>query len=200
MKRIAFVDLDGVVADGAERFKRAEAKKQTFLAECRAEPIVIDDDRPKRAKEATDLYWREVFNPEYVSMDTLIDGAVEAISFIECYPTDVEGYDVIYLTSRPETMRKATYDWLYEHELSGPLLIMKTSAFIKGYVKTVPWKAGIIQTLASLFGTTHVLFVDDEQANRDALVEAGGSFDHLIVVSSLADAVGKLKEKEKMEG
>jgi hypothetical protein len=193
MKRIAFVDLDGVVANAEARFVQAEEVKQAWLDKARS--ILLSIGKMEE-REATNFYWRAVFDPEQVPLDTLIDGAVEAISFIERYPSDIEGYNVIYLTSRPESMRKATYDWLYGYELSGPLLIMKTSAFIKGYIKTVPWKAGIVQTIASLFNTTHVLFIDDEQTNRDALVEAGGSFEHLIVASSLADAVGKLKEQE----
>lgn len=185
--KLAIIDLDGVVANAEARFAKAEEVKRTYLREQEKDHTKIHyGDALER--EANNVYWKTVFTPELVSLDTLIEHATEAIQFIEQF--DQDSYQVFYLTSRPETMRQATEDWLLEHQLSGPKLIMKPSA--AQYVKTVTWKALTVQMLASLYQATHVLFVDDEQTNRDAVIAHGGSHEHIIVASSLADAVAKL--------
>jgi len=186
MTQLAIIDLDGVIADNTKRFEKAEEAKQAFLAECRAEPIVIDDDRFKRAKEATNLYWQTVFTPDLVALDTLIEGAGEAIEMIE------KQYDVIYLTSRPETMRLATHEWLWHYSLSGPRLIMKPPA--AQYVKTVTWKALTIQMLVSLFEASEVLIVDDEGANLAELQKYDIS--NMRLCSSLAEVVKPVEKTE----
>lgn len=183
--KLAIIDLDGVVADATARFAKAEEAKQRY-----AETHEIFDLSISRQREATDLYWREVFNPEYVPMDTLIDGVNEAL-------LDVQhaGYKVIFLTSRPGSMRDATAYWLFEHTVydGDDELIMKTSAF--QYTKTTVWKAGMVQTLASLYHASQVLVVDDEQANMDVIVQYATVppvVPELMIAYSLAEAVAKL--------
>ncbi len=156
--RLAIVDIDGVIADATGRFAKAEEAKQAYLNEMKE--LQITDDRG-----TTDTYWQTVFNPEHVPLDTLIEGADAAIEQLE------KRYDVIYLTSRPERMRAATYEWLVDMRLSGPRIIMKASAF--QYVKTVVWKAGMVQTLAALYHAHSVIFVDDEENAWTALKNAG---------------------------
>lgn len=174
--KLAIIDLDGVIADATARFAKAEEVKQAWL--------------DKTTLDVTNVYWRAVFNPEYVPLDTLIDGVVEAISFIERYPSDQHGYDVIYLTSRPESMREATYNWLFEHELSGPKLVMKAPAF--QYTKTTVWKAGMVQTLEALYGATDLLIVDDEQVNINEHLKYFSAVQTREICKSLSEAVAKL--------
>ncbi len=149
--KLAFIDLDGVIADSTARFDHAE-----FVATMRY-------TKSTQSKLWTDLYWRTVFHPDHLVLDTVIDGVRDALTQLE------EDYDsVIFLTSRPESMRAATVAWLEQHlevHTRELLLIMKPSAF--QYVKTVTWKAGTIHQLAAYYSATDVLVVDDEQANLD---------------------------------
>src|SRR2546421_12075830 len=88
---------------------------------------------------ATDTYWRTVFNPEHVPLDTVIEGALDAMAWLS-----LEGYEVVIVTSRPESMREATRRWLFDQgKWNAKAIIMKTPAF--QYTKTVVWKAGMVQ-------------------------------------------------------
>ena len=136
------------------------------------------------------VYWRAVFNPAYVSLDTPIDGVNEALLDIQH-----EGYKVIFLTSRPESMRDATAFWLFGHSVydGDDELVMKAGAF--QYTKTTVWKAGMVQTLSTLYHASYVLVVDDEQSNLDEIVRHATVppvVPGLMIAYSLAEAVAKL--------
>ena len=189
--KLAIVDLDGVVANADMRFAKAEEAKQAREKEIEFTGMT----EAQIQRECSGTFWQTVFTPELVALDTLIDGVVEAISFLERYPTDDSGYRVIFLTSRPESMRKATDNWLFEHELQGPRLLMKAPAF--QFTKTLTWKVGMVQTLCQFYDADELLFIDDEKKHREATMDAFlGSDIDVIVASSLADAFEKLKEDE----
>lgn len=173
MTKVAFIDLDGVVANADARFALAE---QTANAK---------HDQVLSRGSWTDLYWRTVFTPEHLTLDTLIDGAKDAL-----YELEQEGYQTVFLTSRPEHMREATQRWLFQHELEAPedWLVMKPAAF--QYVKTVVWKAGTIMQLAAMLGADEVLVIDDEQMNLDELQQYSHPF-KLKCCKSLALSDGK---------
>jgi phosphoglycolate phosphatase-like HAD superfamily hydrolase len=139
--KLAVVDLDGVVADSTERFQRATCENGS-----------ID--------------WQVAFDPALVSLDTLIPGTLEAIDFLES-----KGYEVVFLTSRPESMREATEEWLGLHDHDGYEVMMKPEE--KKYVKTVTWKAEEVARLASIPGVQEVLFIDDEKKNCEAVRALG---------------------------
>ncbi len=194
--KLAIIDLDGVVADPEARFKRAEEAKQAFLqeAESRFETVLHEGTTNK---QAIDLYWRTVFTPELVSLDTPIEGAREAMNKLM-----EEGYLLIYLTSRPELMRWTTLAWLGDHDIlhhvdGGNIvpikLVMKPPA--AQYVKTVVWKALTIQMLVSLYGAEEVLVVDDEAANMAELQKYDVS--HMRLCSSLAEAIAPPPENDR---
>lgn len=182
MSSICIVDLDGVVCDNTRRFEKAEEAKQAALVD---RSIQLGE----RQKTATQRFWDTAFTPGLVALDTLIEGAIDALADIA-----FSGFDIVTLTSRPESMREATRQWLFDrgYPVDEPL-IMKAPAF-----QTVTWKAGMVQTLAALYEAENVLFVDDEQANRTAVMDSylDGSIE-LIVASSLAEALEKLKEDEE---
>jgi ribonucleotide monophosphatase NagD (HAD superfamily) len=79
MTSLAIIDLDGVIAENTERFARA-------------------------TKPSGGIDWSVAFDPTLVVLDTLIAGADQAVTRLE----NKHGYAVIFLTSRPETMREAT--------------------------------------------------------------------------------------------
>src|SRR5260221_1413319 len=174
--KLAVIDLDGVVANATARFEQAKAD---------AEAAFVEQAYEKR--EYDNGYWRAVFNPAYVSLDTPIDGVNEALLDIQ-----QEGYKVIFLTSRPEDMRDATAHWLFEHTVydGDDELIMKAPAF--QYVKTTVWKAGMVQTLEALYGATDLLIIDDEQANINEHLKYFSNIQTREICKSLAEAVAKL--------
>lgn len=177
--KLCICDLDGVVADNTERFKRAEEAKQKFLADFQTDhakrmDFILSGKRPEKA--ANDLYWSTAFTPQLVALDTIIPGAKEALETLRFK----RGYEIMFLSSRPMGMRLATERWLFENDvlfffsMGGPLgrtaLMMKAPGF--QYVKTVTWKAGMIWTLAGLYGTDEIMFIDDESANLEAAMDA----------------------------
>ncbi len=166
--KLCVCDLDGVLADNTARFARAEQERQAFLQEMDIDPEDADKTPAKLIeKEATNLYWRTVFSPELVPLDTLIEGAIDAMAQLS-----LKGYEVVILTSRPESMREATMRWLFDQgKWNAKAIIMKAPAF--QYVKTVIWKAGMIQTLAALYIADDLIVIDDEQVNIDELHKHG---------------------------
>ncbi len=184
--KLAVIDLDGVIADPAERFKRAEEAKQVFLqeAEARFETVLHEGTTNK---QASDLYWRTVFTPELVNLDTLMPDVNHNLVWLY-----QQQYKVIFLTSRPEHMRGATEEWLSGHVVSTPgvedILVMKPPA--AQYVKTVMWKALTIQMLIALYGAEEALIVDDELANLQELQKYDVS--RMRLCRSLAEAIAPI--------
>jgi len=180
--KIAFVDIDGVVANADARFKQAMADADAVF-----------EGRSYEQREYNDYYWRAVFNPDYIPLDTLIDeGVNEALLALQ---EGDRGYKIIFMTSRPESMSHATRLWLFEHTVydTDDDLILKPSAF--QYTKTPVWKAGMVQTLARLYHASQVLVIDDEQFNLDEIVKQATQppvVPGLMIAKSLAEAVAKL--------
>ena len=136
-------------------------------------------DSTERFKKATTngkTNWDIAFDPALLSLDTLIPGAYDAIDILS-----TRG-DIIYLTSRPESLYDASKARLAEFELDNDLICKPKSA---QYVKTVKWKAEEVKKLALEY--KNVVFIDDEQNNRDA-VEAL-ELPNVFCTSSLASAV-----------
>jgi hypothetical protein len=179
MTRLAIIDVDGIIANVDARFEQAKADAEGAFV-----------DRAYEKRDYDNVYWRAVFNPEYVPMDTLIEGAREAI---DCLLK--ENYTVFFLTSRTEAMRLRTEEWLHNHRIV-PIwehnrLIMKAPAF--QYVKTAVWKAGMVQTLEALYEATDLLIIDDEQANIDEHLKYFSNIQTRELCKSLAEAVAKLQ-------
>lgn len=174
--KLAFIDLDGVIADSTARFQQAEEAKRGFL-----EMQTRFDALPEThaGREATNLYWKTAFDSSLVSLDTLIENADTHIgSFVSA------GWTIIYLTSRPEQMRAATEAWLAQHDLYGPQLVMKLPTF--QFVKTATWKADTVSELAKEAGD--IVAIDDEELNLAAMQRRDGCYR---LYSSLAEAAAK---------
>jgi len=182
MIKLCIIDIDGVVADGTARFQRAEEAKQAY--EQTPESVMRNE------RKGVDIYWQTAFTPELVQLDTPIEGVDQALMDIQ-----ERGYKVIFLTSRPESMSHATVQWLFEHTVydSDDELVLKAPAF--KYTKTPVWKAGMVQTLAHLYGATVVKFIDDEQANWEELLKYTPYADYSLEwFSSLKAAVESIAE------
>jgi hypothetical protein len=197
MTKLAIVDLDGVIIDNTKRMEVAETKREFYrqhLGDCLPDALASPINHASVQKGFDDLlenlYWQTAFNPGLVKLDTLMEGAVEALVALEWQ------YRVIYLTSRPESLRNATNTWLYQHQVystvnsADRLMVMKDSAF--KYTKTVVWKVGIVQTLHRLYGADAIMVIDDSPDIRQGVLDAypeGGDFGLVQVAASLDEAV-----------
>src|SRR5579875_3666894 len=115
MDKMCIVDIDGVVADNTARFAKAEEAKQSYLATL---PTSTDGIG---TREATNLYWRTAFTPDLVALDTLIDSAARDVNALWA-----DGWDIFFLTSRPESMRNATVEWLRANAFPGGSMTAKS--------------------------------------------------------------------------
>jgi len=151
MNKLALIGLDRIIADGTLRFARAD---QTASARY---------DEQTQNREWSDLYWQTAFTPDLVQLDTLIDGAQDALDRLS-----QQGYTIIILTSRPETMRAATLEWLKQHSVPFAYLSMKPPAH--KYTKSRVWLAGKVCELGTMFGAEEVMYVEsDEQVRLEVL-------------------------------
>ena len=199
--KLAIIDLDGVIADNTARFAKAEEAKAEFAAHTYA---TADLDGSKRLHQAAlDVYWKTAFDPSLVPLDTLIDGLPEALNQVSHH-----GYDVLYLTSRPETMRDATVVWMKAHGLTivprnnafgilFPALLMKPAS--QQFVKTLTWKTGIVETLIRLFDVEDLLFVDDEPAICESVAQLPLPCPCVVHVS-LQAALADIQPREEQQG
>ncbi len=148
--KLALIDLDGVVIDATARFARAEEIRQAHLS--------------PTSREANERYWREALDPAYTHLDTLIEGADEHLASLRR-----EGFRIIYLSSRPESMRDATLKWLLEHHLFDDLnlLVLKAPSF--QFKKTIDWYEWMADTLAHAFQSQQVLLISTRPSNLDAM-------------------------------
>ena len=180
MTKLCLIDLDGVVANRDARLAKA---RDVYI-----EKMLDQGREPEPLTYKTGFDWDTLFDPRLVCLDTLIEGTGEALHDLE-----TQGYDLYLLTSRPESMRQATLDWLYSQWVMIPFfsayrLIMRQSAF-QG-VKTPAWKAGMVQMLALFMDAREVAFIDDREENIQAVLKHQDSERYTLkVYASLADAV-----------
>jgi hypothetical protein len=201
MEQIAFIDLDGLVARNDRRFHAADYTRARFLEDRIAEARQTGTFAWEEwGKQATDLYWNTAFSPELVALDTLVDGALEGLDHL----VNGRGYQLIYLTSRPQSMRQATIAWLAEQGIQiGPghaLLVMREQVFSDARVFTKVWKAGIILTLTSMYGVLDVVVIDDTAANLAELEKYRAQFHRLTTARTFDEALAKLHGEYQEEG
>lgn len=171
--KVAFIDLDGVVADSTKRFVLAT------VAKLEAQQSGVGE------REAVDIYWRTALNGEHVPHDELIEGCLVSLTILA-----QQGYCIVYLTSRPEHMRRATETWLNKHNLFiSSVLMLDMKPADKQFTKTVAWKIDRLHELATNMQADEVLFVDDEPPMRVALMDRANDVPYSIkVCSSLVEA------------
>lgn len=146
MTKLAIIDLDGVVVNNAVRAHKARE------AACKH----VDN-----VSEFNDVFWATMFDPALVELDEPVFGSVEMLILLE-----EAGFAVLYLTSRPLTMRDATLLWLAKYGLMfGRDVIMKDFETDR-YTRTDEWKAKQVHNIVTTCQPDFVFFVDDESKNR----------------------------------
>lgn len=142
MNKLAIIDLDGVVFDSSERFKRA-------------------------TRSDGSINWDIAFDPRLCVLDTIIPGAREALAQL-----NRAKWNIVFLSSRPEAMTVATLARLVDEEIvdfriASDQLILKPKK--AQYTKTIYWKNDIVERL--LDGHDQIIFVDDEETHREFVDE-----------------------------
>ncbi len=191
MRKLAVVDLDGVVANNREREAKArEAAKGASR------------------KYWADLYYGTLFDPELVPLDSLV---VETSMHDPAHATRADemvawlmgqGYEIILLSNRPHTMREATEAWLKQHGVLYSELFLKDYGDAERpgyrYMKTVDWKRMMLMQKIigprSIRGDLlQVLIIDDSQEIRYALYTLPQNFYadavNITIKCSLRDAL-----------
>jgi ribonucleotide monophosphatase NagD (HAD superfamily) len=156
--KVAIVDIDGVIACNEDRVRLAK-----FVAK------LIAQSKGQEPHENS-IHWEIAFYPILARLDTPLPGASKALDVLAA-----NGYRVFLLTSRPETMRQETEEWLERHGISikgSHRLIMKDYKYYQ-FTKTAVWKAQTVTTIKERTNAAEVLFIDDEQVNRDAIMALG---------------------------
>jgi phosphoglycolate phosphatase-like HAD superfamily hydrolase len=153
--KLAVIDVDGIIANIDARLAFAW---QVYL---QSVPDTLAFLRTKKHAEKSDIYWQTVYRSDLVELDTLIDGAGEALVELER-----RGYQIIFHTSRPDSMQEATRNWFSRYSLLTPgrRLVMKPSD-MQVYTKLL--KAIAIYSLANYLQVSEVVYVDDKQENID---------------------------------
>jgi hypothetical protein len=161
---LAVIDIDGVIANPDARLAHALSVYMSSI------PDELPQLRTKKCAETSDVYWQTAFRPDLCALDTPVEGALQALSKI-IYGMNITS---LLLTSRPESMRQATEEWLKFHGFIGHVhLVMKPPAATNGRssIVTAIWKAAFIDTWAMLYEAGTVLFVDDSPACRDEVMK-----------------------------
>lgn len=110
--------------------------------------------------------WSIAFHPPLLELDELIAGSEAALEKFE-----QDGWEIIFLSSRPETLRRATRDWLRRHDLlhgqtgEERRIILKPSQH--RWTNTPRWKAEIV--CATGLNRDEVVVVDDAGENLVAI-------------------------------
>lgn len=113
----------------------------------------------KRFEQATHkgkIDWEIAFDPLLLDLDELIVAADQTIEALAA-----EDWTIIYLSSRPENLQRATKNWLKRHGLAQHRLVLKPQHARR--VNTPKWKASVVCTLGAK--AEQVLFVDDDTQN-----------------------------------
>jgi hypothetical protein len=174
--KLCFIDLDGVLVDNSERETEATfAARKCFNFPDEDMRLALPAIRFPEAWKAIFYSKLALYNPAFIELDTLQEGAIEALDALT-----QRGYFTFFLTSRPDTpeLRKATEEWLQKQgfQLDIPCsipghdcLIMKPPAISKGRVFTNVWKASVIQMFAAIYEADSIIVIDDDTRNIDEM-------------------------------
>jgi hypothetical protein len=142
------IDIDGTIAHAGRRFKEAG-------------PEPSRDD-----KAVYDVWVRNVQNIKSLQEDQPIAGMAELVNSLHRATAFELGINIVYLTSREEKWRNVTEKWLehnsYPLHKSYPLvpLVMREDG---DYKDSANFKESIIKFLSSLYKSTNVVVLDDDE-------------------------------------
>lgn len=128
--KLAVINLDNVVVNSSKRFEMA-----------RMENGRID--------------WGIALDPANVKYDVIIPGAHKALQMIAS-----AGYDVLFLTGRPEEMRLATYEWFAQNGID-PANVKMGMRPENDYSKAGDFKMRELDKIIKQLNPDEMLVIDD---------------------------------------
>lgn len=137
------------------------------LCICDLDGVIVDTTKRFAVARKSDnsIEWKIAFDPDLVQLDRPITGAREALQHLAKLD-----YTIVLLSSRPERMMQATQKWLKQYDFEEYELHLKPNN--KQFTKTFKWKAEVILGLITThYQTEEILFIDDEEVNRQAIEE-----------------------------
>jgi hypothetical protein len=165
MTLLCCMDLDGVVVN---RDAHLALARGVYIARCKEEG---KEPEPQTYNHGFD--WDTFQDSAHVPLDTLIEGAYEAIHALRN-----QGWRLVYLTSRPESMRWATLTWLSNQGIACQPVdgaLRWIDVYMKDeearYDKTPQWKAQQVMRLVEMYQASEILIVDDQISNLEAIVQ-----------------------------
>jgi hypothetical protein len=209
VEKLAIIELEAVV-DSAERYQKAEEIRANYL-------------KGKIHLSSSDLYqadrqYRDALrDPELVQFDERRDEVKDHLIALK-----ERGYQILFLSARPETMREPLLDLLNDEEneagdeedeafYTGAVadagvacwLVLQPSTFSEHQVvdnefawdKT--WLAGTVGLLVSLFQPAIMLFISEDEAQRlmvEDIAELAEDMNYF--ASDLASAVELLASED----
>lgn len=123
--------------------------------------VCNSEKRFERAYRNGRIDWKIAFHPALLEMDELLTHAPAILDHLE-----TDGWQIIYLSSRPQMLHRPTRNWL---KLNGLLLgvegereiILKPEKYRLS--SSAKWKAEVISKKANR--AEEILFIDDETEN-----------------------------------
>jgi hypothetical protein len=172
MSRIAILDFDGVIANIAEHTKIAQERAKAFVLQ---QAPGLDGEVERKALSTFFYSERGFFDNQLVECDQLMTGCDKALAHL------LQEYDnVVVLTSRPPSMREATFQWFSQWCPGYESIVFIFKDSDEGVEKTTTWKARTVAHFAQQYDT--ILFIDDDERNRKA-VEAIAAGLHNVTLS-----------------
>jgi hypothetical protein len=190
-KILAIIDLD-------TNRERGQAENPMLVNNSERSRIAREYANQFASRQQTSAFFAKMFDPELVQHDVIEEEARTHIERIEG-----RSAQIVYLTSRPHTMQAVTEHWLAEQAILRPCFFKNYGTGKPSgpdgkpdvgdrYMKTAAWKAREVSRIISQVETEQgeqlswILFVDDEETNRQAVAELGDL--RILLRCSLEDA------------
>jgi acid phosphatase class B len=147
--RVAIFDLDGVIFDSSERFRKALEETSVSEEEFRS-------DYKKRAK-----VWEVFLSNKYIELDRVNP---EVFGYI--LKAKMTGLDIVLLTGRPAKMLEKTVEMLRKNNIEYNMLIMRAD---NDRSKDHEFKARVIKKLAETGIEVYEIHDDSEDVIKAVL-------------------------------
>lgn len=193
--KLAIIDGDGVLWDNDARMeiaaKAAQIASDIIKRFEKRFAFTLEEKEYKQIVEGA--RWKVAFDPELIALDKHIPHTVGILAMLAA-----SSWEYVILSSNIETTRTAREQWLNENDLADIPLYLKdtgTDADPRDrYIKTPAWKAKAVQRIIDEHGgeaaINFLLFVDDEEKNRNTVMEAfSNAAFWLMVTNSLEMAI-----------
>lgn len=209
VEKLAIIELEAVV-DSAERYQKAEEIRATSL---KGKIHLSGQDLYQADKQYRDA----LRDPELVQFDERRDEVKDHLIALK-----ERGYQILFLSARPETMREPLLDLLNDEEDEagveedevfyteavdaaggGCWLVLQPSTFSEHQVVDnefawdTTWLAGMVGLLVSLFQPATLLFISEDEAQRlmvEDIAELAEDMNYF--ASDLASAVELLASED----